>query len=105
MGGREEQARLRRPALREAARLLCLRGRPSSLSLRMQRPSPPHLFLTVRFQDLTRMEGVWKGGARGTRPFAQSRFRPRTPVHTRTHHGGLLQELEAGFKRHLLQRG
>lgn len=31
--------------------------------------------------------------------------RPRALAHALTHHGGLLQKLEAGFKCHLLQRG
>lgn len=44
-----------------------------------------------------------------SRPPQHGRCEERCPEQARerglTHHGGLLQKLEAGFKRHLLQRG
>lgn len=43
-------------------------------------------------------------GAQGMNLFAQSKLRREKPG-ALTHHGGLLQKLEAGLKCHLLQRG
>lgn len=53
------------------------------------------------------MKGVWKvPKGQACLPVADSgEGRPGAPAHALTHHGGLLQKLEAGFKCHLLQRG